>query len=354
MGKGLVVGWLFFVVACGSTSLKPLSVEPSEARYPVVLHRPMRVGERVRKRIVVEERSAKAVRVNQKEIEREERSLEVELVGDVEVLLVDEAGGAAGVRVTIASVRGKLDGKNAPEVAPGSILVATIGDDGPKFELDGGKLDAEQRRLLAPVVIQLVPAFGHITYDHLFGTSTPHGIGDFWEPNARAFAEDFIGAGIHVQHTRVRGFVGLADRTPCPEGDESCLEVDYEVKAPVTYGAHCPRTSGSGLRASRSRDASRCRSGKRLPSRVSSSRRGSICTARCTADTRTPIWTSSIRGWRASRRGEPSKTSAPRFPPECRWHGPKCALSDQRTRMRSAILPATLMPSRAALTIPPA
>jgi hypothetical protein len=175
-----VAAVLFSILAVSGTLF-------SQQDYGIHLDRPLKSGDQ--SQVLVSGKSFEEILITSdaEVVQHTKDEFSVEYTVTRKVLEVERAGRPSKVQDTIQRLWVTRAGNRTELAPPGAILVATIEDKKKKFRIDDKTVSTETAKALK-VVIDI--STGGATDDDIFGTRTRKKVGDSWNMNTVAAAED--------------------------------------------------------------------------------------------------------------------------------------------------------------------
>jgi hypothetical protein len=218
------------LLACGgSTAGAGDDTTPSaDARYEIVIHRPLAVGQRFH----VEVEAHEVIQAVESEDSPDELVIEgfteqtqVAFSATVHITEVDDRGRAASAEVEVERFQNPTTHE---DILPAGTRMV-VGWDGEELlvEVDGGELDAAGMELFELAFPLQRP--GSAVGDDLFGSSTPKAVGETWDMQMDTVADDLGDDGYTVTETNLRGRTELVGTNAC--GDANCIILESTLTA---------------------------------------------------------------------------------------------------------------------------
>lgn len=224
----LVLGGL--AGACGGSASHGSTMPGSESgSYPIRLQRAHQAGDRYLLVDEVTQREERTVTVGGQAVESVDRTETVRLAAAVEILEVDENGKAVRLRYQVQSCERSGGGANETLLQQGQVIeveTAARRDDA-RVTIDGTPATDEQLEAIDSVLTLTRTAKNE---DALFGSTTPRTVGDSWQPDFVAIAQDLATASpFRLDPSHMSGSVRLVERRS--EGPVAGLVVQASVEA---------------------------------------------------------------------------------------------------------------------------
>jgi hypothetical protein len=192
--------------------------------YEIRLNRPMTVGQEYQVSATGRESQKATVTVNGQAVknENQESAIEVELAA--KVLEVDKNGDPSKASLKIGKCLEVTGEKQTPLVPAGTVVLASLKNKEPVFEIDGQKASPEAQRALSQVYSL---GKGGANDNQVFGTAERKKVGDRWAMNSELAAKDAAANGIDVKPEDIKGAVTLEKIVKA--GGTDCLQLAAEI-----------------------------------------------------------------------------------------------------------------------------
>lgn len=179
------------------------------ASYTIRLHRPARVGQRLRVRVDATNTEGRSTRSGSSEIERQQSRRRTSLDCVQEVLAVNRVGKPTRIALTIAQLQSDSDDGSLASVPAGARLEVSLSAREAESTITiGGEPVAPPVRLAIKDVLSLTS--DEVTDDEAFGTSLPRAVGATWPARVGALRSSLEETGMSVPEGAVRATVTLA------------------------------------------------------------------------------------------------------------------------------------------------
>ncbi|MCX5683207.1 MAG: hypothetical protein NT049_05920 [Planctomycetota bacterium] len=192
--------------------------------YEIKMSRPVTVGQEYQVSATGREVQKATVTVNGQVVknENQESSIEVEMA--VKVLEIDKNGASSKASLAIVKCLEVKGETKTPLVPAGAVVVASLKDKEPVYEIAGQKVSPEAQQALSQVY---TPGKGGATDDQIMGTTERKKIGDRWALNSEFAAKDAAANGLDVKPEDIKGTVTLEKIVKA--GGTDCLQLAAEV-----------------------------------------------------------------------------------------------------------------------------
>ena len=220
---------LLACVACGSeatTAPAAATTTPGTSRaYEIVVHRPLKAGDRMRVVVDAEERiegAQTSTNVDQAAIKNIDKNLQLSLVGTLTIREVDEQGRAQSAVLVVEQFTATDTGTALLPAGAKIDAIRGAGD----FSL---MVDDEPRPdLLRPLRLAFpLHRPGSPLGDELFGSKDPRQIGDTWAVSKSLVSKRLVEDGYIVRETGLSGDTRLVGTTNV--GGTECLELSAKL-----------------------------------------------------------------------------------------------------------------------------
>jgi hypothetical protein len=201
-----------------------LSLSALAQDYEIRLHRPAKVGQTYRESSVGTLKQKLTVTMNAQVVQQKTDDLKIEFESEVTIVEVDKNGQASKESHSVIKCETVRDGARDVLLAPGSILVASAGETGTKFEAQGGPV--------APNVAQALELVISVekdseTDDQVYGTRERKKVGESWPMNSEAMASNLRRHKAEAQKENIEGTVKLA--SVAKVGAVQCLDIQGAI-----------------------------------------------------------------------------------------------------------------------------
>lgn len=192
--------------------------------YEIRMNRPMTVGQEYQVSATGREVQKATVTVNGQVVknENQESAIEVELAA--KVLEIDRNGVPSKASLAIVKCLEVKGETRTPLVPAGTVVVASLKDKEPVYEIDGRQASPEAQRALSQVYSL---GKGGPTDDQIFGATERKKIGDRWAMNSELAAKDAAASGLDVKQEDIKGAVTLEKIVKA--GGTDCLQLAAEM-----------------------------------------------------------------------------------------------------------------------------
>ena len=216
--------------ACGGSAPRGSGTSGGEsATYPIHLQRAHHVGERYLLVDEVTQREERTVTAGGQVLESVDRTTTVRLAAAVEILEVDEHGKAARLRYQVQSCERSGGGSNETLLRQGQVVEVATAANREDARVTIGGAPATDEQLDALDAVLTLTRSGK-DEDALFGSTTPRAVGDSWQPDLAAIAEDLGTASpFRLDPSHMSGSVRLVERRN--EGPVAGLVVETSLEA---------------------------------------------------------------------------------------------------------------------------
>ncbi len=188
----------------------------AQATYTVRLHRPARVGQRVRAQHVGDTQESRDVRIAGQEPQSEAHTTHVEFDAVVQVLAVNRAAKATRLRYTVERFEATRDQRPTASFAAGTEIDVMLGAEAAQTTITVREVAVEEeiRKALDEVINLTV---SEETDDAVFGTAVPRAVGATWSANVEPLRQKMSQGSLDIPADGITATVtlfGLVQREP--------------------------------------------------------------------------------------------------------------------------------------------
>jgi len=178
--------------------------------YTVRLHRPSRVGQRLRVRTEATSSESRVTRMGGTQGDRTMTRRRTTIDCVAEILAVNRAGKATRLALTVASLQSESDQQTVASLGSDSRLELSLGarEDQTTITLGGQPVSREVRAAIKDVHSLSVD---ELTDDETFGTPQPRAVGASWPARVETLRTALEGTGMNIAADGIRATVTLAD-----------------------------------------------------------------------------------------------------------------------------------------------
>jgi len=215
-------------LVAAALALLPAAYLGAAEKYAIELTREFKVGQKFEIAAVARENQIMKVIVDGSltpSDPRQNKNLEVTIVGMEEILAVKKDGSHGKSRVKITKCVAQDAGKGDPvTIEPGTEVVVTYGDTEVTFAIEGNPASEAQASVLGKFFETKKSGTDD---DELLGTDEKQAVGDKWKIDSKAAAESLAKNGMALKPEDIEGWMELV--SVVEQDGVSCLEIRGEI-----------------------------------------------------------------------------------------------------------------------------
>lgn len=204
--------------------------------YELRLHRPMKVGDRLKiaAKVAIDMQTRTILHAD--ELEEEGVTAACRLAGELTVLSTTSKGLAKEVRMKLSEVECIKDGEDADFFKPGDLIYLRHDKPEKIIQVNGVEPDATQSEVIDTFLY--VQGDESATDDELLGTPSKVKAGDSWPVNRQAMLKDWVEAGFAgLREDDLKGKTTLAEITKLDGAPAAKLQGEFRIE---NAGLHLP------------------------------------------------------------------------------------------------------------------
>jgi hypothetical protein len=202
----------------------PAAVRADETAYPIKLIRPSKVGQKIKLEGDASQDMKITVDAGNGAQPAQAKTQSVAFVGQGEILEVAKDGRTTKMSYTFTTLKTTTPQGSAEPLPKDAVVIAELKNGKTEFSLKSGILSPAAQEVL-PMVVALD---GGSRDDEIFGADKARKVGESWDINAAAMADDLKAKELEVDATKLSGkttLVGVKNA-----GDVKCLELKAAVQ----------------------------------------------------------------------------------------------------------------------------